>query len=284
MDTSGSRFPALEWRSPLTSIDIVSLITNLRYVISIGIFLLGSYRAITIGRALVSRVYRNRAFWTAAVMIVFAITGFLDLTSLPSSIAVNTIGDILGILPYVAEILLLFAFIDGTILAGMETDFFHRDTLKWRSGRKPLYAAFVVSVAAVYYVFSLPNPNSLPFLAVASVYAGLAVILAIFGFSAATIIVVSRRTPDRTMKMFLRFLGYALGVFVLDNLMSSVFSGDVVTLLDDLLSLVAAYLVYRAVMFLSPLGRVEKVVAATSAPAGAPTQTAKGPARALRCS
>jgi hypothetical protein len=246
------------------SSDIVSLITNLRLLTTMGIFLLGSYRAVTIGRALVSRVYRNRAFWTAAIMIVFVITNFLDLTSFSSTIGVNTIGVILASLPYAAEILLLFAFIDGTILAGMETDFFHRDTLKWRKGRKPLYAAFVVSVVLVFSIFSLPNPNSLPFLAVASVYAGLAAILAIFGFSAATIIAVSRRTPDRTMKMFLRFLGFALGVLVLDNVMTSAFSGDVIALLDDLLSVVAAYLVYRAVMFLSPLGRVETEVAATS--------------------
>lgn len=247
------------------SSDIVSLITDLRHVISIGIFLLGSYRAVTIGRALVSRVYRNRAFWTVAIMIVLAITNFLDLTSLPSLIAVNTAGVILVFLPYVAELLLLFAFIDGTILAGMETDFFHRDTLKWRRGRKPLYAAFVVSVAVVFSVFSLPDANSV-FLAVAGL--GVAAIFAIFGFSAAALIVVSRRTPDRTMKMFLRFLGYALGVFVLDNVTTSAFSGDVGTLLDDLLSLVAAYLLYRAVMFLSPLGRVEKEL-------GAPSQIAE---------
>jgi hypothetical protein len=247
------------------SSDIVSLITDLRYLIGMGIFLLGSYRAVTIGRALVSRVYRNRAFWTAAVMIAFILTNFLDLTSLSSAIAVNTLGDILGTLPYIAETLLLFAFIDGTILVGMEMDFFHRDTLKWRRGRKPLYAAFVVSLAVVFFVFSLPNPYSLPFLAVASVYAGLAAIFAIFGFSAATIIVVSRRTPDRTMKMFLRFLGFALGVFVVDNVIS-VAGGDAVTLLDDLLSVVAAYLVYRAVMFLSPLGRLDKEPATSSRP------------------
>jgi hypothetical protein len=242
------------------SSDIVSLITNLRLLIGIGIFLLGSYRAITIGRALVSRVYRNRAFWTAAVMIVFAITNFLDLTSFSSSVAVTTIGVILGIVPYAGETLLLFAFIDGTILAGMDTDFFHRDTLKWRRARKPLYAAFVVGVVVVFFIFSLPNPNSLPFVAVASVYAALAAILSIFCFSAATIIVVSRRTPDRTMKMFLKYLGSALGVFVLDNVTNSIASGDAITLLDDLLGVVAAYLVYRAVMSLSPLGRVDKKV------------------------
>lgn len=243
------------------SVDIVSLVNSLRLLASMGIFLLGSYRAVTIGRATVSRVYRNRAFWTAAIMIGFTITNFLDLTSLPSLIAVSAIGDILGTLPYAAEILLLFAFIDGTILAGMETDFFHRDTLKWRSARKPLYVAFLVSVGVVFSIFSLPNnPSSLPTVAIASVYSSIAAIFAIFGFSAATLIVVSRRTPDRTMKIFLRYLGFALGVFVLDNVMTSILGGDAAALADDALSLVAAYLVYRAVMFLSPLGKVEKGV------------------------
>ena len=71
------------------------------------------------------------------------------------------------------------------------------------------------------------------------------------------------------MKRFVRLLAYALASFVLAVLWLILTPDSLAyNLVSGVLFLVATYVLYRAVMSLSPLGRVEKDVATTTAAGG----------------
>lgn len=238
--------------------DITLLVNDLSNLITSGIFVFGAFRAVQIGRALVSPTYRNRAFWTAAIMVVFVVVSAVDMYVPFFSSTQDTVTNaFLASLPGTAQLMFLFAFIDSTVLASMETDFFHRDTLDWKRGRKPAYAVTLVClvVGGTLGTFSQTSSSWVP----PAVYG---VIFVILGFSVATLIVASRRTPDRTMRRFVRLLGFALGFFVL-AVLELLLTPDVLSfdLVHDLLFIIATYLVYKAAISLSPLGRIVKETA-----------------------
>src|SRR5579862_9131526 len=98
-----------------------------------SVFFLGAFRAIAIGRALVSPVFRKRAYWTAALMISAAfssLTIFFPPTKVP-------IINFLEALPFFLVLFVILAFVDSTISATREIDFFHRDALHWSRFRIP---------------------------------------------------------------------------------------------------------------------------------------------------
>ena len=79
-----------------------------------------------------------------------------------------------------------------------------------------------------------------------------------FACALLAVIIGARRIQDRTMKRHLTLLGLALFVFVLAvvNDLTLMFS-----LFDDFISLVGTYVVYRAVMTLSPIGHIKEEIA-----------------------
>jgi hypothetical protein len=94
---------------------------------------------------------------------------------------------------------------------------------------------------------------------------------AFLSYSAAALVVGARRTPDRTMRRFVRMLGLAIICMVLFFTVWIPFAPFSLTV-QDLGSLIsecfipaAAYFLYLAVMSLSSVGRVEEV-ATTSKP------------------
>ncbi len=156
-------------------------------------------------------------------------------------------------------------FIDVTILAAMELDFFHRNTMRWREIRLPLYIiAFAVGV-----IFLLPGDYNPPaeliiFVVYPIIFGGIPLVL---GYSIITLIVASRRTPDRTIKRHVRLLGFALACYALvlgvAIFTSFIFSpSDIPTTLLDFLGILGSYLIYRAVMSLSPTSHMEKEIVA----------------------
>ena len=67
------------------------------------------------------------------------------------------------------------------------------------------------------------------------------------------LIVGARRTPDLTLKRHIRFLGIALGLFVLNFLTGSLTNGGFPSdLLDDAISPLSVYAIYVSIMSLSP--------------------------------
>ncbi len=231
-------------------------------IVEWAIFVFGAFRAVQIGRALVTPTYRSRAFWTAAVMLVFVFASCLDAYVAFFSTPQASVGyAALGAVPSVAEIVLLFAFIDSTVLSSMEMDFFHRDTLGWKRLRAPLYVAVLLSMAGSTTLSGYIPTTSSPETAL-----GFVATLGILGFSVAALIVSARRTPDRTMKRFVRLLGLALAFFVTALVVVITTPGVLILALDfvsGVLFLTATYLLYRAVMSLSPLGKLTEESDAT---------------------
>lgn len=232
--------------------DILTVVLVVLGIISAGICIVAAYRAAEIGRGLVSRVHRNRALWTAAMLGTLMI-GFSD--PLPGTLGVD-----LGMIAYVLFLLLVLPFVDGAILAAEDTDFFHRDTLQWRRLRRPVFVAYYAIYATLVVSTFGPSTSSIvEFLSNVS-----PVLFIVPGYAIATLVLVARRTADRNLKWYVGYLGIGLAWLV-----GSVFlynpSSIPSSTAEQAVIVVGLYFFYRAVMSLSPLGRVEKEAPVTSA-------------------
>lgn len=141
--------------------------------------------------------------------------------------------------------------VDCAILAALETDFFHRNTLRWKQIRLIVYPLLVADV--IYTILPSSVQSSLPevvFLAVTISF--------IFNFlyTAVTAVVSARRTSDKPLRRFIMFAGlYLLGFLV--NTLLFVFVTELTT---PILLVLFAYITYRMAMSLSPVGKVEKEI------------------------
>jgi len=233
------------------SIDIVNLLETLVGLAATLIALLAVYRSLTIGKSLVSRVYRTRAYWLAVLMIIFAAFSLVPTTSTIES----DISDIL----FFMFLFALLIFIDSNVTVGREIDFFHKDVLHWHALRIPLFAV-IVAGTAVAIVAIIDSTASTTGIGIVVYFAILGIV---FTYSGATMLAIARRTHDRTMKIFVKMLGFAIISYVLfltlfiplDAIYPSL--GDVVT---SFIAIAAAYFFYRAAMSLSPIGHIEKEI------------------------
>ena len=245
------------------STDVVGLITNATDLIVIGILLLGIYRAIELRRAFVNSIYRGRATWSGFLMLIILISFLSNYAPIPSTGAFS----IAGFLPFVAIVVTAFAYADRSVLVAIETDFFHRDTLGWARVRVPASLVLIGSmvVLVVLFLISPPQP-SLPLVVAADapfVLAGL-----VLAYATAALMVGARRSADRTLRTSIFLLGLALFTLVLDIILTTPLTTgslpDVV--ITQGTAVVGIYLIYRSVLSLSPLGRVQKDVDGTVTP------------------
>ncbi len=217
--------------------EVINIAEDAANVIAIVIFGFAAFRAFTIGRVLVNRVYRNRAYF----MGVFAIIVIVSLIPIPA-----TAGEL-----YFPFLFVFFIMVDSTILAALDTDFFHRNTLRWRQIRLVLYPLFVAFLA---YAFLPSNAtNTLPGIVLDVV---VATFLFIFVYTTATAVVSARRTPDRPLRRFMALSGLFLFGFIVNTLIFSFISKG----FSFFLFIVFAYITYRMAMSLSPVGKVEKEI------------------------
>jgi hypothetical protein len=197
-------------------------------------------------------------------MVVILISFFSDFIPFPATGPLSA----LGFLPFVAILLTFFAYADRSVLVAMETDFFHRNTLGWLRARRPAGLLMLVSLVAVNALeLSIPGQPPLwaPFVA-DSLFLVVAVDL---GYATAALIVGARRSSDRTLRRSLLYLGFALATLVLDLILTTPLNGGTLpfVIISQGTAVVGIYLIYRSVTSLSPLGKIEKEVGATSKPA-----------------
>ena len=240
------------------SIDILYVVDGLRGPLGDVIFALAAARAIQMGRNFVNPVYRSRAFWSAGLAIVAI------LNDLSGSLNANgLLGFFLSFGPFVLLLTAILAFVDKTVLVAMLTDFFHRDILSWHRARKWIFVAFALSLILFFVAsFGLPSSESAPgsndpLIVWIGFYQFSVALPAIFVFATACLGVGARRTPDRTLKNHIRFLAYGLalfvGSFVIGFITNLVLPFDLV---NDVVGVLSVYMVYRAVMSLSPVARL----------------------------
>jgi hypothetical protein len=239
--------------------DIFNLVGELALLVSLGIFFFATYRAVQIGRVLMRGVYRSRAFWSAGTMTVIIISTLVGY--LPSAIAVSGFLDVLGLIVF-------FTFVDSSVRVAQDMDFFHRSTLSWQRLRKPFYILLFASAAIALWAGYLASPDTL--LAMVGGAQFYLVIGPLYVYSAAALFLGARKTPDRTMRRFVKTLGLALACVAIYLTIWIPFTPFSVTV-QDLGAMIsyffvpaAAYFLYLAVMSLSPVGRVEEEVDATT--------------------
>jgi len=237
------------------SIDTVDLLEGVAGIVTAAIALFAAYRSATIGRSLVTRVYRTRAYWLIALTIIFAIVN-ADFSS-------STIGSDINYWGFFVFLFVLLFFLDSNVAVAKEIDFFHRDILRWQKVRIPLLVAIVVTSAVTIVASTEVTAFAITLSGVAIlVYFGLLGVA--LAYSGVVMLVISRTSYDRTMKRFVRMVGFAVLFYVLfvtiwlplDFLYANL--GDVVT---DFIAIGTAYFFYRAAMSLSLVGRIQELTA-----------------------
>jgi len=243
------------------SIDFVLLSEDAIQVISTVLLIAAGYRAVVMSRVMVGRVYRYRAYWTMGLIVAFLV--FEVSTTFPNIPVLSWGGGTVG---FIVSTYALFLFVDSNIRVAKELDFFHRNILRWQTFRLPLLVAMsITGILTTVAIAIVPGAGSVssdtPIWAGLSIVAYFAVLGGALVYSSAALLVGARRTPDVAMKRFVRLLAFALvclALFFTIWLPLSFVNTDLENLVSEFFLVPAAYFIYRAVMSLSPLGRVEK--------------------------
>ncbi len=200
-----------------------------------------------------SGIYRRRASLLALVSTTIVVSNLLLYLPYP-----NSFDSLLATqLIHVVEIMILVAFVDRTASVAIETDFFHRDLVQWRRARKTVYVAFLATVA-VYFVgfYFLPRYSSA--WSIVLLYLADTVAVVLLGYLATILLVGGRRTPDVNLKGNLRLLGLSIAISIFSILLvrDTIAPSGGLPLVGNIGWLFATYAYYRAVMSLSPVGRI----------------------------
>lgn len=242
------------------SVDLVLFANDASSLVQVGILMVGLYRAVEMRRGFIDPTYRSRALWSALLMVTIAVTNALTFVSLPAT----ALGSLASLAPFLAIVIVCYAFIDRTVLVAMGSDFFHRDVLGWTRTRIPSYLIFAASSLAVLFIATFPpygNSSAPPAFGIWGViltYQFFAVAIALLGYGAVAAVYGSRRTSDLTLKRHIRLLAVAVGFFVIAILTFSFSSGDLGQIISDALTMLATYFLYRSVMSLTSLGRIDE--------------------------
>jgi hypothetical protein len=231
------------------SIDIVEILEGGAALATLAIALLGVYRSLTIGKSMVTHVYRSRAYWLAVLLIILAVD---NLPFPPSSV----IGSGLGFYGFFVFLFAILLFIDSNVAVAREIDFFHKDVLHWRKIRIPMLA--ILGAYTVAAVILSSATSTAAGIGLVGYFLMLGVILV---YAAIEMYVIGRGTYDQTMRKFIKMLGLAVLCYLLfvtiwlplDFIYPNL--GDIVT---DFIIIGTAYFFYRAAMSLSFVGRIVK--------------------------
>jgi hypothetical protein len=245
------------------SVDTIALINDSTNLLVALILLLGMYRGVAMRRAFVNPTYRARATWSVFFMLVILISFVVGFAPIPSTGPLSS----LGFLPFLAIVVTAFAYADRSVVVATETDFFHRNTLGWLRGRRPA-GVIMVACVVILVVLGLILPAQPPLWASIVADSLFLLIAADLGYATAALIVGARRSSDRALRRSILFLGLALFTLVLDLALTTPLNEGTLpfVIVSQGTAVVGIYLIYRSVMSLSPLGRLEKATGGTTGP------------------
>lgn len=232
--------------------EIVFAANTLSPLANVVIVCLGVYRSRQFYRSFIDPVYKSHARWLGFLL------GVILISNLNNFVPYNTntsLGNFLSFVTFPAIVGVVFAYVDRTILVAVRTDFFHRDTLHWGRVRRPaavlLGCSIVVTLLLSWFV-----PTNPPLWALICLYEFFLVTIVTLGYGAVALVIGARRTADRTFRRHVLLLGMALAAFVC--LVGSFFipGEDAQAVVSACISTGSLYILYRAVMSLSPLDSV----------------------------
>ena len=217
---------------------------------------LGIWRSAQMARVFVDPVYKSKAVWMAALTSTILLSELSSFVQFPST----ALGSLLVITPLALVIIVSYAFVDRTILVAMRTDFFHRDVIGWMKVRLPGFALVAGALCLIVpdWVLVPSGTSTPPFWSTVSFDIFVVVVPLVLGYAAIVMVISARRTADRTLKRHILFLGLSLACFAVVLALFASPSTDLFDLLEDALNVGSLYLLYRAVMSLTLLGRVDK--------------------------
>jgi hypothetical protein len=244
------------------SVDIVGAVNIVTTVVIVAILIVGVYRALEMRKVFVNLAYRSRATWSAFLMLVILILMLTNFIAIPST---GFLSAIEGLFFFVV-IFTFFSYADRSVLVAMEADFFHRDTLGWLRIRWAAAVGLLAFVAVEIGAPSIGNPTAQEQLLENALSELFFVVFAVvLAYVAAALIIGARRSADRNLRRSILLLGLALSTLVLSILVTNFLSEGTLpyAIVNKGTGVVGIYLIYRSVMSLSPLGRVQKDVGAT---------------------
>ncbi|MDA4123145.1 MAG: hypothetical protein OK456_08215 [Thaumarchaeota archaeon] len=204
------------------SVDVPGAINAVSTLVVMGILVVGIYRALEMRRAFVRGAYRSRATWSTLLMLVIILTMVENFVNVPDTGLLS----LLGFIPFIALILVIFAYADRSVLVAIETDFFHRDTLGWLRVRWPVAILLVGMIGAEIVggvVLTPAQQNSFLGDVLNDLFFGS--LVPILGYATAALIVGARRSADRTLRRSILLLGLALSTLVFSIVVTTPFVG-----------------------------------------------------------
>jgi hypothetical protein len=244
--------------------DIIFLANTISGLAAAALMVLGIWRSAQMARGFVDRVYKSKALWMAALTSSILISELSSFIQFPPTL----FGSLLATSPLILVIMVTYAFVDRTILVAMRSDFFHRDVIGWMKIRLPgfILVAGAVCLAAADSALVPSETSATPFWSIVAFDIFVVVVPLVLGYAAIAVVVSARRTADRTLKRHILLLGLSLACFAAILALFASPSTDLFNFLGDALNVGSLYLLYRAVMSLTLLGRVEKGAGSTHSP------------------
>jgi len=243
--------------------DISYEVTVICYLIAMAILALGAYRASKIRRALAQPIYRSRALRLALVAVLYMIALASDLLPYPNTTDLITASMItLALnLPYFVFAFMMFASVDKTILVAIDMDLLQRNTLRWPRLRLPLYALVLGAIVLILVANPFLYLQTPPFWATTADLAFYPIFLVPLCISAVALTLSARRSLEKTMGRFVARFGVAVAFFITDfvlfNYVYYFYYTPVLQFADNLVIIAATFFLYRAIISLTPLGKVE---------------------------
>jgi hypothetical protein len=228
------------------------------YVIAVAIGGFAILRALEMGKAFAAPLYRGRAYWTATLLAILTVSNVFGNFPVVENWGLGNISYSETV--FVVLLLFVLVFVDRNLVTMREIDFFHRDTLRWSLARRGLFAAMIAVSAILLGISTAVNTNTptIPPEFIVPIIAFFAVDAAALGYAALALVVGAKRTPDKTMRSFSKVLGIALLFGVLSF---TIWIVPVVgNWLSALCTVFSTYALYRAVMTLSPVGKLEEPI------------------------
>ena len=250
------------------SFDPFDALNYVLIVVSIGILAFGAARAYQIARAFVNRTYRARAYWGCLLMAAIGLGTANNFVMYPTT----SLGSVLTFFPFAIIVVLLLAFVDRGVYVAEDGDFFHREIWRWHTLRKVAYAATVGTFLALlpsYYNYYVPDVANSPLVQIGADQVAVVVPL-VFAYSVGALVIGGRRTSDLTMKRHIRMLGYGFFAFIMAFPFFIAVSSGPLEVVPNALIIFANWFLYRAVMSLSNVGKIDRSLATDSGPSAAP--------------
>jgi hypothetical protein len=235
--------------------DALNIAEELAYIVGAVIMAAGVFRALSLRGAFLTSVFRSRVNWMIWMLTILTVNNLIPYVPVLGNGGIGNLS--VGEIVFVFSLGIILAFVDRNLQILREIDFFHRDTYGWIRSRKTSLAAFIAVGAIILVASPFVGANdasqSAAYSLIAIAYFGVSASVLCYG--AVALVSGARRTPDRTMRTFCKFLGIALvfGILSFTIWIIPIFGNFI----SGAASTVASYYLYRSVMALSPVTRIE---------------------------